>query len=60
MELTIKRPAGETEGPAQVAVLTTLKLSDFGKDVNVTAPAAKDTVDVTAKLAKQGSESQAG
>ncbi|MFC8825991.1 hypothetical protein ACFT9I_11610 [Streptomyces sp. NPDC057137] len=60
MELTVKRPAGETEGPAQVAVLTTLKLSDFGTDVNVTAPAAKDTVDVTAKLAEQGSGSQAG
>lgn len=60
MELTVKRPAGETEGPAQVAVLTTLKLSNFGTDVNVTAPAAKDTVDVTAKLAEQGSGSQAG
>ncbi|MFC8075590.1 hypothetical protein ACFUN8_08605 [Streptomyces sp. NPDC057307] len=60
MELTVKRPAGETEGPAQVAVLTTLKLSDFGTDVNVTAPAAKDTVDVTAKLAEQGSGNQAG
>lgn len=65
MELTIKRPAGETEGPAQVAVLTTLKLSDFGTDVDVTAPTAEETVDMTDELAKQqgggaGSGSQAG
>ncbi|KIF66197.1 hypothetical protein HY68_37215 [Streptomyces sp. AcH 505] len=38
---------------ASTKVVTTVKFSDFGTDVKVTAPAAKDTVDITAKAAQQ-------
>lgn len=50
VELTVKPPEGGTEGPGQVSVVTTLKLGDFGTDVDVSAPAAADTVDMTDKL----------
>ncbi|OKI01936.1 hypothetical protein A6A06_12475 [Streptomyces sp. CB02923] len=49
-------PKGGKQGSsgARTAVSTTLKFSDFGTDVNVTAPPAEDTVDITAKAAQQG------
>lgn len=50
MELTVKAPEGETKGPGQVSVVTTLKLGDFGTEVDVSAPAAADTVDMTDEL----------
>ncbi|MEV5596116.1 hypothetical protein [Streptomyces sp. NPDC052496] len=50
------KPQGGKQGSngARTAVSTTLKFSDFGTDVNVTAPPAKDTVDITDKAAKEG------
>ncbi|KEF08391.1 hypothetical protein ADK78_05565 [Kitasatospora aureofaciens] len=45
---------------ARAAVTTTLKFSDFGTDVKVTAPPAKDTVDITDKAAKAAQQAQQG
>ncbi|WP_050507488.1 MULTISPECIES: LolA-like protein [Streptomyces] len=45
---------------ARAAVTTTLKFSDFGTDVNVTAPPAKDTVDITDKAVKAAQQAQQG
>ncbi|MEU7228536.1 hypothetical protein [Streptomyces chrestomyceticus] len=52
------KPQGGKQGSsgARTSVSTTLKFSDFGTDVNVTAPPAKDTVDITDKAAKQGQQ----
>ncbi|KAA0932264.1 DUF7537 family lipoprotein [Streptomyces apricus] len=41
-----------TLAPQKVTSTTTLKFTDFGTEANVEAPPAKDTADVTKKLAK--------
>ncbi|MEV0220249.1 hypothetical protein [Streptomyces sp. NPDC050704] len=43
-----------------VTSTTTLKFSDFGTEAGVEAPAAKDTVDVTSKLARSTQSPAAG
>ncbi|WP_407561350.1 hypothetical protein [Streptomyces sp. 184] len=52
-ELTIEPEAGDGTGTEGVTSTTTLKFSDFGTDVDVRAPAAKDTADVTDKITDQ-------
>ncbi|MBQ0984818.1 hypothetical protein KBZ10_09880 [Streptomyces sp. F63] len=56
MELDVA-PSGAGEGrsarPDEVTVATTLKLGDFGTDVDVEPPPAADTVDMTGKAARQ-------
>ncbi|OON78059.1 hypothetical protein [Streptomyces tsukubensis] len=59
MKLDMKRPKGETDGPAKASMTTTLRFSDFGTDVEVKAPSAKDTADMTAELARRGGSSKA-
>ncbi|MFD7661189.1 hypothetical protein [Streptomyces sp. NPDC059788] len=53
VEVRPKRGKQGSSG-ARTAVSTTLKFGDFGTEANVTAPPAKDTVDITDKAAQQG------
>ncbi|WP_237283504.1 hypothetical protein [Streptomyces alfalfae] len=54
LTMSIQKPAeGETSGPAKAEVKIAMDFSDFGTEVNVEAPAASDTADVTTKLIEQ-------
>ncbi|MFH9425565.1 hypothetical protein [Streptomyces sp. NPDC017529] len=56
-KISVKPRTGQQgNSGARAAVTTTLKFADFGTDVNITAPPAKETVDITAKAAKQGQQ----
>lgn len=56
MKLTMKQSGSQSGAPQKASVTTTLTFDDFGTDVNVEAPPAKDTVDMTDKLAQQGEQ----
>ncbi len=58
-KVEVKPRAGQQgNSGGRTAVTTTLKFSDFGTDVNVTAPPAKDTVDITDKAVKAAQQEQ--
>ncbi|MFH8410647.1 hypothetical protein ACH4FX_38635 [Streptomyces sp. NPDC018019] len=54
------RTGRQGETGARTTVSTTIKFGDFGTDVNVTAPPAKDTVDITDKAVRQAQQGQQG
>ncbi|MCS0599657.1 hypothetical protein NX794_00135 [Streptomyces sp. LP11] len=56
VRLTLRPLKQRTPGKENTAVTSTtmLRFTDFGTDVDVTAPPAKDTADVTDKVAKAG------